>query len=239
MINCTVFNKMLKTVQLSMKFTDACFIIAQRLLSEPEKSWTTLDFPSRHRPRVVRFFNYLIEEKVLFRKNPRGRNSFSVLDKPEQLLKMCITQFSRNEERVISFTSKRPVKEIVDSLANAEVEFYLGRFTGIRKQLIHSTVSDFTLLIPERSIFYGDALAEFQMDFRILKVGFGGNITVVLPRFKRFLKRHSIKQDNLQIPSDFYTYLFLCSSENIMAFPQKEYIEEQLGGVDGNFLAWR
>ncbi|MBN2441287.1 MAG: hypothetical protein JXJ04_08070 [Spirochaetales bacterium] len=222
-----------------MRFNDTHYIIAYRLLCEPDKLWTSLDFPHCHRPAIINFFNFLIEQGVLYREHSRGRNSSTRLVNPEKLLNLCIQNFGNHEEKVISFVSKRAETDLIKDLLAANIEFYPGRFSGIRKELIHSTVSGFCLLLPERSLFYGEKLSEFQMDFKVLKVSFGGNITIILPRYKKFLRRYAVSGDSMLYPSDFYTYLFLSVTENIMALPQKNYMEKQLGGVDGNFLAWR
>ena len=36
-----------------------------------------------------------------------------------------------------------------------------------------------------------------------------------------------------------HIYLFLSITANIIALPQIEYMKKKLGGIDGNFLAWR
>lgn len=222
-----------------MRFTDTHFIIAYRLLCEPDRQWKTGDFADCHRPSVVSFFNYLIGQGVLERKSPRGRNSISKLVNPQQLLGMCVENFRNNEEKAIGFVSKRPDTELVNDLIGRGIEFYPGRFSGIRGELIQATVTGLSLLIPDRRIFYGERLAEFQMDFKLLKVGFGGNITVILPRYKLFLRKYAAGRNGVMLPSDFYTYLFLSVTDTVIAEPQKAYFEKQLGGVDGNFLAWR
>ena len=91
-----------------MRFTDTHFIIAYRLLCEPDKRWTTLDFSDCSTTFVVRFFNFLIKRDVLCRENSRGRNSYSKLINPELLLKLCIEYFSNNEEKVMRFVSEVP-----------------------------------------------------------------------------------------------------------------------------------
>ncbi|MBN1412211.1 MAG: hypothetical protein JW969_15305 [Spirochaetales bacterium] len=222
-----------------MNFTDTSYIVAHRFLCEPERKWTTLDFPGCHRPAVVRLFNYLIGEGVLQRNEARGRNSHSLLVSPAKLLDLCIENFNTNEEKVLSFVSKRPEDDLLQDLLRLKVEFYMGRFTGIRRDLIYSTVSGFSLLLPDRSVFSGDDLAEFQLEFKLLKVNFGGNITLILPRFKEYLRKFAVEQEGIRLPSDFYTYLYLSNSDNPVALPQKEFIEKEIGGVNGNFLAWR
>jgi hypothetical protein len=222
-----------------MCFTDVHFIIAYRLLCEPDRRWTTLDFPDCHRPSVVRFFAFLIKTGVFYRKNSRGRNSYSKLVNPGLLLQMCIDNFRNNEEKVIEFVSKRQEATLINDLIHKELEFYLGQFSGIRGELIYSMVSGLSLLIPDRTIFLGHNLFAFQMDFKLYKVRFGGNITVILPRYKEFLRKYAITQDTMRIPCDFYTYLFLSTSSNAIALPQIEYMKKKLGGVNGNFLSWK
>jgi hypothetical protein len=220
-------------------FHDTQFIIARRLLCEPDKHWTTLDFPDCHRPSVVGFLKELIKSGIASRPRARGRSSHTTLTHPNALLELCIRQFNRNEEKSLSFFSQRKTEELLGSLTSAKREFYLGRFSGIRKNLVHATESSLSLLIPDRKTFYGDGLADFQMEFRLLKVKFGGNVTVILPRYKLFLKKTAITQYGLKLPDDFYTYLYLATATHIMATPQREYIEKKLRGINGSFLSWR
>lgn len=218
---------------------DSEYIITAEFLSYPDKTWVTTNFPNLHRPAVVRFFNDLIRKGILKRNSAFGPSSRVSLIKPDLLLKLCINGFKKNESKLLNFTSKESGKEILSHLKNQEIEFYPGRLSGVRPELIYSSESTLSLLIPDRKLFWGKKLDFFQMDTGLFKVKFGGGIQIILPRFKIFLRRYAQKVRNLLLPSDFYSYLSLTASSSPMAEPQIEYMQNKLKGQYGNFLAWK
>ena len=226
-------------IMVQIKMNDSHFIMAQEFLSYPDKTWVTTDFFYLNRPAVVKFFTSLIKEDVMKRKSAFGPASRALVIHPEKLLELCIRGFKKSESKVLNFISKESSANLIKELKDHNIEFFLGRFSGVKPKLVYSTDSHLSLLLPDPGIFQGKKLDFFQMDLGFYKVKFGGNINIILPRYKKFLRRHVQKIKNVLIPSDFYSYLYLAASQTPMAKPQAEFMEAKLKGVYGNFLAWK
>ncbi|MFH1259516.1 MAG: hypothetical protein ABII74_06885 [Elusimicrobiota bacterium] len=222
-----------------MFFKDSYFCISYELLKNPEKKLTTRDFNNYKRADVVDFIRFLILENIVRRDIHFGRESFSILKNPEKLLNLCIDGFKNSERKSFLFTSNRNYHEILSDLKRKNVEFYLGRFSGIRPNLQYAYDNMLTLLIPNKKYFEGYDLRELEYDLGVSKVRIGGNILLVLPRYKKFLRQYFLNSGEYKIPSDFYTFLSMTTMNNPLGKPQAENIIKKIKGKDANFLSWK
>lgn len=222
-----------------MIFKDSFFCIAYELLMNPKKKLTTRDFKNYKHADVVGFIGSLISENIVKRDIHFGRRSFSILKNPGKLLDLCIDQFKNSEKKSYLFTSQRINSEILSDLKEKNIEFYLGRFSGIRTELQNTYDNMLTILVPDKKYFEGYYLQELEYDLGIGKVRIGGNILFVLPRYKKFLRRYAQDFGGYKIPADFYTYLNMAAMNNPLGKPQAENIIKRLRGKDANFLSWQ
>jgi hypothetical protein len=222
-----------------MKFKSSYFIIAKNMLSEPGREWARRDF-NLNDTDTARFFDFLRKQRIIERKQKTGRYSCSVLKDPEKLLNLCVEGFKDCERTVLKFVSKRNKEEVLSELSGRNIEFYLGRFSGIAPGLNYVYDNALVINIPDGSYFSGIRLQSLQLDLSISRVKLSEDILLVRPRYWRFLQYQSLKNtQGYNIPSNLYSFLYAASTTNPMGKPQMEYMIKKLGGIGGDFLVWK
>ena len=220
---------------MNMKDTD--FIIAEAVLSQPEKFWTARDFIKINQKNVVKFFTQLIEVQIFKRNSSRGPNSAAALQNPEKLLVLCVEAFEP-WYKTYSFICLSSPKTLYEKLNQTGIQWYLGDFDGLKPQLKLSSRSGTTLLIPGKSLFMSHSFLNFQFKMGLNRVSMGGNVYIHLPKYWRFLASSHQTISGIKIPSDFYSYLCLKNTNSPLAVTQISHMEKCLRKRAGSFLAW-
>lgn len=221
-----------------MNFKDTYLIMAEEILSNPQRRWSTLSFNNHDRNSVVLFFKYLVKEKILLRPSDFGRNAGSILNDPAKLLDLCVQAFSYSEKRSLNMISNIALNELIERLQHSGREFYCGGFSGVRNELKLVADNHLKIYFTDAADLRSVKFKMLQMDCSCFRSSFGGNVIFIEPIFKKFLKLNSQIENGISIPSDFYTYLSLKVDKNPMSVPQLENFYKKLGGLNGSFLSW-
>lgn len=198
--------------------------VAYEMLSDPKKVWSTLMFTCYKSNEVESFFKELVKEGIISRSRVQGGpQSGAVLVNPRKLLALCVKGFADNIMARLEYVSKLSRSEVVKNLEWLETSYYISGFGNI-----------LTILIPDSAWFTGIKQNELQKILGISKVQSNGDIEIILPRYHDFLEKYHRKENGVNIPSEFYTYLTMKSSNDPMAQQQAKHMEAILRDKNGS-----
>ncbi len=197
-------------------FSDRSSLVLRKILEEPEKKWTTLDF-------VPLGVSTGLASEVLARAEAlgyverirRGPESYSRLIRKDKLLKdwMNAYSFEKNLQSDYYYPKADFLKVCTRYLKEKKVSYALTLFSASR--LIEIYVKDdrhFLYLDLERDRFL-PFLKEMQLQTGLMKLVQGGNVCFAMPFYRSSVFRHSNKLKGYRVASDLQLYL------DLMGFP--------------------
>lgn len=222
----------------SFVFSDNDFIMSYHILAEKNRKWTVRDFEKYKISKRLAsdFYNFLIKEGILSRKNPFGPKSYCFLKSPAKLINMCVEQFVRPEKKTITFVSTRDIKDILDEIKNLKIEFYLAKFSGIKPNIKYVQDDRLYIFLPDIKLFRYESISMLEKKLGIHRVNGGGNVLFFLPRYRKFLRHNYREIDGFRIPSDFYSYLDMSTLPNPRGQEQADNMLAKLKNQEGSFV---
>lgn len=197
-------------------FSDRSSLVLRKLLEEPDRKWTTLDFvrlgvsTGLASEVLSRAESLGYVERVL-----SGPESYSRLIRKEKLLKdwMSAYSFEKNLQSDYYYPKTDFLKVCTRYLESKKVASALTLFSASR--LIGVYVKDdrhFLYLDLSREQFFS-FLQEMELQIGLLKLVRGGNVCFAMPFYRSSVFRDSEKLKGYRVVSDLQLYL------DLMGFP--------------------
>lgn len=225
-------------IQSAYTFKSNSFIMAYHLLKEKKPHWVVRDFFNYgiSKRLVAAFYNYLIKENVVTREKLLGPGSGCQIKDRGKLLTLCINGFVRPEKKIISFTSKRDRKALLEDLKKTSIPFYLGKFSSTSREFPFVQNENLYLYALDKGLFRYENLYKLEKQLGLYRVYHGGDIFLMLPRYRKFIS-HALRMDaGFCIPTDFYTYLDMMTMKNPRGREQAEYMYMKLKERGNSFV---
>lgn len=197
-------------------FSDRSSLILRKLLEEPEKKWTTLDFArlgvsKGHASEVLTRAEALgYVERIR-----KGPESYTKLIRKDKLLKDWIQSytFEKNLQIYYYYPKADFLKVATLYLERKKIRHAFTLFSASR--LIEPYVKDsreFLYLDRERDQFF-PFLKEMEIQIGLLKLVEGGNVCFAMPFYRSSVFDHSRKIKGYPVVSSLQLYL------DLMGFP--------------------
>jgi hypothetical protein len=225
-------------VQKQLIFTDNCFIMASRMLVEKDRRWVVRDFDNQKISKrlAAEWFNFLIDRDILSRDKPVGPGSSAAVKDREKLLRLCERNFINPERKTLSFICRRDKKALLSDLKESNLDFFLARFSGVAPGLVYVEDESLYLYLTEIKMFKYESVYSLEKKFGIHRVSSGGDIFIMLPRYRKFLKSGAQESEGFKIPGDFYTYLDMMTMDSPRGRDQARHMEKKLRNREGSFF---
>ena len=197
-------------------FSDRSSLVLRRILEEPERKWTTLDFvPLGVSKGLASIVLARAEALGYIERISKGPESYSRLIRKEQLLKDWLNAYSfeKNFQTYYYYPKMDFLKVCTRYLESKKVPYALTLFSASRLNGIY--VKDdrhFVYLDLERDQFF-HFLKEMEIQTGLLKLVHGGNICFAVPFYRGSVFRDSKKSKGYRVVSDLQLYL------DLMGFP--------------------
>ena len=197
-------------------FSDRSSLVLRKLLEEPERKWTTLDF-------VPLGVSKGLASEVLTRAEAlgyvervrKGPESYTRLIRKEKLLKdwQASYSFEKNLQAYYYYPKADFLKVVARYFERKKIRYALTLFSASR--LIEPYVKDtreFLYLDLERNQFF-PFLKEMEIQTGLLKLVTGGNVCFAMPFYRSSIFRDSRKLKGYPVVSNLQLYL------DLMGFP--------------------
>jgi len=197
-------------------FSDRSSLILRRMLGEPDRKWTTLDFAAGGVSKGLASEVLARAESLGYVERVRkGPWSYSRLIRKEKLLKDWTNQYAFEKNPNIFYFYPKPnyLKVCIPYLEDKKISYALALFSASR--LIETYVKDdrhFLYLDLDRDHFL-PFLKEMEIQTGLLKLVQGGNICFTMPFYRSSVFRDSKKIRGYRVVSDLQLYL------DLMGFP--------------------
>lgn len=197
-------------------FSDRSSLVLRKILEEPERKWTTLDFvPLGVSKGLASIVLARAEAQGYVERVSKGPGSYSRLIRKEKLLNDWLNTyaFERNPQAYYYYPKPDFLKVCTRYLESKKVSSALTLFSVSR--LIEIYVKDerhFVYLDLERDQFF-NFLKEMELQTGLLKLVTGGNICFAMPFYRSSVFRDSKKMKGYRVVSDLQLYL------DLMGFP--------------------
>ncbi len=193
-------------------FSDRSSLILRKILEDPEKKWTTLDFvPLGVSKGLASIVLARAEAQGYVERISKGPKSYSRLIRKEKLLKDWLNAYSfeKNLQTYYYYPKSDFLKVCTRYLENKKVSYALTLFSASR--LIEMYVKDerqFLYLDLERNQFF-PFLKEMELQTGLLKLVTGGNLCFAMPFYRGSVFRDSKELKEYRVVSDLQLYLDL------------------------------
>ncbi len=197
-------------------FSDRSSLVLRKILEEPERKWTTLDFVALGVSKGLASIVLARAEALGYvERMSKGPQSYSRLIRKDDLLKDWLKAYSfeKNLQTTYYYPKADFLKVCTRYLESKRVSYALTLFSASR--LIEMYVKDerqFLYLDLERDQFF-PFLKEMELQTGLMRLVTGGNVCFAMPFYRGSVFRDSKKIKGYYTVSDLQLYL------DLMGFP--------------------